>query len=131
MREIFGCFRFSASRVAAQAAAPVSTTQETQTPGIELENETTTDSTRNTSDGSEPRASPKQDARETPGIELENKTPANTSNTSDESESRASPKQATDSDGDIAQKNAQAGVQRMEAMTQVWSKKHLVAAYVM
>jgi len=131
MREIFGCFRFSASRVAAQAATPDSTIQETQTPAIELENEITSVSTRNTSDGSELRASPKQDARETPGIELENKNSTNTKNTSDDSESRASPKQATDSDGDVAQKDAQAGVQKMEAMTQVWSKKHLVAAYVM
>lgn len=131
MREIFGCFRFSASQVAAQAAVPGSTTQETQTPGIELENEITTDGTRNTSDESEPRVSPKQDARDTPSNELENKNAADTRNTHDESESRASPKQGTDSDGDIAQKNAQAGVQKMEATTQIWSKKHLVAAYVM
>ena len=131
MRGIFGCFRLSASQVAAQAAAPDSATQETQTPGIELENEITTDTTMNTSDASELQASPKQDAREAPGNELEKKNPADTRNTSDESESRASPKQATDSDGDIAQEIAQAGVQKMEAMTQVWSKKHLVAAYVM
>lgn len=131
MRGIFGCFRLSASQVAAQAAAPDSATQETQTPGIELENEITTDSTRNTSDESEPRASSKQDAWETPEIELENNNPADTTNTADESEPRASPEQNTDSDGDIAQMNAQHGVQKIEATTQVWTKKHLVAAYVM
>jgi hypothetical protein len=96
MREMFGCFRLLAGRMAAQAAV-----------------------------------TPDNTARETPGVELQNKSPADTKNTSDESEPRVSPKQEADSDGDPIQENAQAGVQKMEATTQVWSKKHLVAAYVM
>jgi hypothetical protein len=95
MREIFGCFRLQASRVAAQAV--------------------TSDST----------------ARETPDHELQNKDSADSRNSPDESEPRATSKQDADSDGDPVQKTAQAGVQRMEATTQVWTKKHLVAAYVM
>jgi len=39
--------------------------------------------------------------------------------------------QDTDSDDELVHKDAQAGVQKMEATTQVWSKKHLIAAYVM
>jgi len=71
-------------------------------------------------------------SEEAPDIELENEIPAdNTTSISDDSKSRASPKQDNDSDGDLAQNNAQAGVQKMEATTQVWTKKHLVAAYVM
>lgn len=95
MRELFGCFRPQASRVAAQAVIDDST------------------------------------PRETHGVELENKNPTDTRNTSDESEPRAIPTQDVDSGGHPVQRNAQAGVQRMEATTQVWTKKHLVAAYVM
>lgn len=95
MRELFGCFRPRASRVAAQAVISDSTPLETH------------------------------------GIELENKNPTDTRNTSDESEPRATPTQDADNDGVPVQENAQAGVQRMEATTQVWTKKHLVAAYVM
>lgn len=43
----------------------------------------------------------------------------------------SNPAQDTASNDEVIQKDAQAGVQRMEATTQVWSKKHLVAAYVM
>lgn len=75
--------------------------------------------------------SPENTARETPNVELQNGSPGDTSNTSDGPEPRASPKQDADSDGDPFQNNAQAGVQRMEATTQVWSKKHLAAAYIM
>lgn len=32
---------------------------------------------------------------------------------------------------DIIHKEAQPGVQKIEATTQVWSKKHLLAAYIM
>jgi len=39
--------------------------------------------------------------------------------------------QDTDSDDEIVHRDAQAGVQKMEATTQVWSRKHLIAAYVM
>lgn len=74
---------------------------------------------------------PDDAARETFGVELQNENPAATRDTSDESEPRASPKQEADSDGVLVQEIAQAGVQKMEATTQVWSKKHLVAAYVM
>lgn len=95
MRELFGCFRPQASRVAAQAVISDST------------------------------------PRETHGVELENKNPTDTRNTSDESEPRATPAQDADRDGGPIQKNAQAGVQRMEATTHAWNKKHLVAAYVM
>ena len=70
-------------------------------------------------------------AEDTTGTELVNKDPADTRNTSDESEPRAIPKQDAESDGDPVQRNAQAGVRKMEATTQVWSKKHLVAAYAM
>ena len=71
-------------------------------------------------------------AEEAHGIQLENKISAdNTTSTSDEPQPRVSPVKETDSDGDPVQTNAQAGVQKMEATTQVWSKKHLVAAYVM
>ena len=69
--------------------------------------------------------------QETPASELENKDPADTRTTTDESEPRATPRQDADSDGDPVQENTQAGVQKMEATTQVWTKKHLVAAYVM
>ena len=96
MREMCGCFRLLAGRMAAQAAV-----------------------------------TPDNTARETPGIELQNESPADARNTSDESEPRASPKHEADSVGEPVQENAQAGVQKMEATTQVWSKKHLVAAYVM
>ena len=96
MREIFGCFRLLASRMAAQAAV-----------------------------------TPDNTTLETSGFELQNETPADTRNTSDESELRASSKQEADSGADTVQKNAQAGVQKMEATTQVWTKKHLAAAYVM
>lgn len=70
-------------------------------------------------------------AQETPGTELENNNTVDTRNTSDDSEPRATPKQDADSDGDPVQTKAQAGVRKMEATTQIWSKKHLVAAYVM
>lgn len=71
-------------------------------------------------------------SEEAHSIELENEITAdNTTGTSDESKPRASPKQDNDSDGDFVQNNAQAGVQKMEATTQVWTKKHLAAAYVM
>lgn len=76
-------------------------------------------------------ATPDNPARETFGVELQNENPADIRDTSDESEPRVSPKQEADSDGVPVQENAQAGVQKMEATTQVWSKKHLVAAYVM
>lgn len=39
--------------------------------------------------------------------------------------------QDTDSNDEAIHKDAQPGVQKMEATTQVWSKKHLIAAYVM
>jgi hypothetical protein len=74
---------------------------------------------------------PDNTAQDTIGTELGNKNPTDTRNTSDESEPRAAPKQDADGDGDLVQENAQAGVQKMEATTQVWTKKHLVAAYVM
>lgn len=96
MREMFGCFRLLAGRMAAQAAV--------------------------TADNP---------AQETPVVELQNEISADTGDTSDGSEPRASPKQEADSNGDPVQENVQAGVQKMEATTQVWSKKHLVAAYVM
>lgn len=35
------------------------------------------------------------------------------------------------SDADPIDKDAQAGVQKMEATTRVWTKQHLVAAYAM
>jgi hypothetical protein len=44
---------------------------------------------------------------------------------------RANPTQDTDSDVHLVRKDAQTGVQKIEATTQVWSKKHLLAAYVM
>jgi hypothetical protein len=37
----------------------------------------------------------------------------------------------TDSDSESISKDAQAGVQKAEATTQVWSRSHLIAAYVM
>ena len=74
---------------------------------------------------------PGSTARETPGVKLQNQSPSDTRDTFDESEPRASPKPEAGSDGDPAQESAQAGVQKMEATTQVWNKKHLVAAYVM
>jgi hypothetical protein len=55
----------------------------------------------------------------------------NTRETLAESLPRASPNQDTDSDVHLVRKDAQAGVQKIEATTQVWSKKHLLAAYVM
>jgi hypothetical protein len=71
-------------------------------------------------------------AEEAHGMSLENKISTdNTTNTSDEPQPRVSPVEETDSHGDPVQNNAQAGVQKIEATTQVWSKKHLVAAYVM
>jgi hypothetical protein len=39
--------------------------------------------------------------------------------------------QDNDSDDELVHRDAQAGVQKMEATTQVWTKKHLIAAYVM
>ncbi|KAM0713716.1 hypothetical protein Q7P37_010678 [Cladosporium fusiforme] len=36
-----------------------------------------------------------------------------------------------DSDDEIVHKDAQYGVQKIEATTQAWSKKHLIAAYIM
>lgn len=74
---------------------------------------------------------PENPAQETFGVELQNENPADTRDTSDESEPQVSPKQEADSNGVPVQENAQTGVQKMEATTQVWSKKHLVAAYVM
>lgn len=44
---------------------------------------------------------------------------------------QATPTQGFDSDDDIINKDSQAGVQKMEATTKVWSKKHLIAAYIM
>jgi hypothetical protein len=44
---------------------------------------------------------------------------------------RATPTQDTDSDVHLVRKDAQTGVQKIEVTTQVWSKKHLLAAYVM
>lgn len=74
---------------------------------------------------------PDNPAQETFGVELQNENPADTRDTPDGSEPRVSPKQEADSDGNPVLENTQAGVQKMEATTQVWSKKHLVAAYVM
>jgi hypothetical protein len=37
----------------------------------------------------------------------------------------------TDSDSDEISTNAQAGVQTIEAITKVWSKTHLIMAYIM
>ncbi|KAK3068166.1 MFS siderochrome iron transporter 1 [Teratosphaeriaceae sp. CCFEE 6253] len=37
---------------------------------------------------------------------------------------------ARDSDSEIVSQDAQAGVQKMEATTQVWTRNHLIAAYV-
>jgi len=75
---------------------------------------------------------PPNTTRDAHDVELENDTPtANTKNTANEPQPQASPNQDTDSDEGFAQKNAQAGVQKIEATTQVWSKKHLVAAYAM
>jgi hypothetical protein len=36
-----------------------------------------------------------------------------------------------DSDSETISPDAQAGVQKIEAITSVWSKSHLIAAYVM
>lgn len=43
----------------------------------------------------------------------------------------STPAQGTASNDELVQKDAQPGVQRMEATTQVWSRNHLIAAYVM
>lgn len=43
----------------------------------------------------------------------------------------STPAQDTASNDELVQKDAQPGVQKMEATTKVWSKKHLIAAYVM
>jgi hypothetical protein len=60
------------------------------------------------------------------------KTPDNKSReTSPETQPRAPPNQDTDSDVHLVRKDAQVGVQKIEATTQVWSNKHLLAAYVM
>lgn len=75
---------------------------------------------------------PNSDAREANGIELDNKAPTNgTGIAPRDSQPRVSSNQDTDSDEAFVQKNAQAGVQKIEAMTQIWSKQQLVAAYVM
>jgi len=75
---------------------------------------------------------PKSDAREANGIELENKAPTNNTGIArGDSQPRVSSNQDTDSDEAFVQKNAQAGVQKMEATTQIWSKQQLVAAYAM
>lgn len=39
--------------------------------------------------------------------------------------------QNSESDSDAISPDAQPGVQRVEAMTKVWSKAHLITAYVM
>lgn len=118
MKGIFSCLRLQASgAVAAQAMDTHSTAEEAH--GIQLEIETPADSTTNSSE-------------EAHGIQLENKISAdNTTNTSDEPQPRVNPLKKTDSDGDPVQATDQAGVQKMKATTQVWNKKHLVAAYVM
>jgi hypothetical protein len=70
----------------------------------------------------------------TPDIERDTspKTPDNnTRETLTSSLPLATPTQDTDSDVHLVRKDAQTGVQKMEATTQVWSKKHLLAAYVM
>ena len=36
-----------------------------------------------------------------------------------------------DSDSEIVSQDAQVGVQKMEATTQVWTRQHLIIAYVM
>jgi hypothetical protein len=75
---------------------------------------------------------PTDTAQEAHDIELEKKAPTDdTNNTPSVHKPQASPNQDTDSDQGFAQKNAQSGVQKMEATTQVWSKNHLVAAYTM
>ena len=54
---------------------------------------------------------------------------------SKEATTHAQPRSVTaqdnDSDDELVHRDAQAGVQKMEATTQVWTKKHLIAAYVM
>jgi hypothetical protein len=118
MKGIFGCLRLQASRAMATQAMETNSTAE-EAHGIQLENKIPADNATNSSE-------------EAHGIQLENKISAdNTTNTSDEPQPRVSPVNETDSDEDPVQNNAQAGVQKMEATTQVWSKKHLVAAYVM
>jgi hypothetical protein len=47
------------------------------------------------------------------------------------SQPRSVTAQDNDSDDEPVHRDAQAGVQKMEATTQVWTKKHLIAAYVM
>jgi len=37
----------------------------------------------------------------------------------------------SDQDSDVVSKDAQVGVQKMEATTQAWSRSHLIAAYVL
>lgn len=44
---------------------------------------------------------------------------------------RVNSEQDTRSNDELIRKDTQAGVQKIEATTQVWSKKHLLAAYVM
>lgn len=96
MREIFGRLRPQANSGTTHAIEPAHTTRYAH--DVELENNTPSDITKNTSVTSQPRMGSNQD---------------------------------TDSDKDPVQQNAQAGVQKMEATTQVWTKKHLAAAYVM
>ena len=54
---------------------------------------------------------------------------------SKEATTHAQPRSVTaqdnDSDDELVHRDAQAGVQKMEATTQVWTKNHLIAAYVM
>ena len=47
------------------------------------------------------------------------------------SQPRSVTAQDNDSDDELVHRDAQAGVQKMEATTQVWTRKHLIAAYVM
>lgn len=44
---------------------------------------------------------------------------------------QTTPTQGFDSDEEMIHRDAQAGVQKIEAITRVWSKKHMIAAYVM
>lgn len=44
---------------------------------------------------------------------------------------QTTPTQGFDSDEEMIHRDAQAGVQKIEAITKVWSKKHMIAAYVM
>lgn len=68
----------------------------------------------------------------TTDVDLENKE-ANSmpKEASVDAQPRSSSSNDTDSDDEIVHKDAQYGVQKMEATTQAWSKKHLIAAYIM